>query len=184
MHPKNVIYVLCFLLFAVGCHTEKKGPKYQNQKILYGINTPDSIFNYPYDDGIWVTIKTTNQDKVASIIGLDTFTSANWAYGFKTSKNNNRKESSVFISPVINNNWILISGYNLPHSRLDDVAPFLNALSKEFGEAHYYLNHEKTYCIAKSKNGILERFARYHDIRDLIKKAKKLRLRNSLKWET
>nr|WP_321247472.1 hypothetical protein [uncultured Psychroserpens sp.] len=164
-------FILVFIsLLLFNCKPKKQKIDNSAEKQLAESKITDSLINYPYIDGIWITVKTNNKEKVASIIGLDEYETINWKYGFKSAKNNYRPESRVFISPIINDQWVLISGYNLPHPINDDFDSFLNRLSLEFGEAHYYLNHEKTYCIAKSKNGILERFIRYHDIRDLIEK--------------
>ena len=164
--------LILILLSLLVSNCKPKKQKFDNlaEKERFESKIFDSLINYPYADGIWITVKSNNKEKVASIIGLDHYESINWKYGFKNAKNNYPPENCVFISPIINDQWILISGYNLPHPIHDDFDSFLNKLSLEFGEAHYYLNHEKTYCIARSKNGILERFIRYHDIRDLIEK--------------
>ncbi|WP_298895641.1 hypothetical protein [uncultured Psychroserpens sp.] len=170
MRIKLLIYLCFFICTFLCCNSRQKEYKTVEELEIALSKTPDTLIDYPYNYGMWLTLKTTDQKKVAAVIGLEDYKPVNWKYGFKYAKNNNRNESCIFISPVINNNWLVLSGYNLPHPSTQDVVGFLNTLSLEFGEVHYYLYHEKIRCIVWSKNGVIERFVWYNDVREIMEK--------------
>lgn len=172
--PLKSFFVFIFIsAFISSCNFEKKENHLIDKMPSPKIAVADSIMNYPYRNGIWVTIKTTDQNKVAYIIGLETYELKNWEEGFKGIKGHNRITSRVFISPVINDEWILISGYDIPGPVGDNLETFLNELSTAFGEVHYYYSYKTELCIAKSKNGILKRFIRYNEVQNILEKGDK-----------
>ncbi len=88
---------------------------------------------------IWFAVKTTDKERVSKIIGLKKQMPSNWEYGIKRAY-----ENSIFISPEIQG-WTFVVGWGLPDgsstSSMSEVTTLLNALSKEFGEAQFYVSH-------------------------------------------
>jgi len=117
---------------------------------------------------IWAAVKTENTDSLLKILNLEKLRQANWVEGAIQAKG-----TDVFILPPIEG-WILISGGGLPipdHQKgIEKSKAFLNKLSKEFGEAQLYGNHQvsssafwmksvngqtvRLYCIADGNNFI------------------------------
>jgi hypothetical protein len=124
------------------------------------VDTPVS-FGYKC---IWISVKTSNKEKIAEILGLKQVHSENWKTGIEEAYND-----KIFITPQIGE-WTLIVGYGLadPNSKdeLDEANSYkekINKLSKEFGEAQFFATHRVTefHVWARSLNGQTVRFYSY-----------------------
>ncbi|BAO76493.1 hypothetical protein WPG_2263 [Winogradskyella sp. PG-2] len=133
----------------------------------------DSIINFPQGRRIWIALKTTDQKKVAELIGLDKFELTNWKTGFSKIVGKNKFSSRVFITPIINNEWILVTGFDLPAIVSKDFEDFAEELSKTFDHFSYYYIGRETFGLAKANNGILERYIYYNDNSTITEKGNK-----------
>ena len=165
---KKFVYLLIIAIGISACNSQKKE---STEKAIEEPTIPevlaDSIHNFYPGKRTWIALKTTDQKKVASIIGLEDYELTNWEEGLKNSRRTNRIDSRVFISPVINNEWIIVTGYDLPHIIHKKFEQFANELSSTFGHFSYYYVGKETFGLAKASNGILERHIYYNDNSDI-----------------
>jgi hypothetical protein len=163
MRPKHCI-IITLILFVFNCNSEKKTA---TDNIVEETTKPlteaDSIQNFHPSKRIWMALKTKDQKKVASIIGLEKYEVTNWELGIKNSYQTNRIDSRVFISPVINDEWIIVTGYDLPHITHKKFEDFAIELSSAFGHFSYYYVGKETFGLAKATNGNLDRYVYYND---------------------
>ncbi len=124
----------------------------------------DTIEDKPISFGykcMWFAIKTTEQEKVAQLLGLKKTTRSNWKNGLESAYNN-----AVFITPPVDG-WILAVGWGLPQAdskeTLEKTIDLANTLSRQFGEAQFFCTHRVTeyHCWLKSVNGKSERLYSY-----------------------
>jgi len=82
----------------------------------------------------WIAVKTNYREKVAATLGLTQLELANWSHGLEKAGDNH-----VFLTPNINS-WILAVGWGL--GEVWDKTALLEKLSREYGEAQFFLTHE------------------------------------------
>lgn len=96
---------------------------------------PDS-FGYKC---MWFAIRSENAQQVAEVMALKHLEPCNWAVGIEKAY-----EGDIFVTPAIDG-WTMIVGWGLPCA--DTPAGIVEAkdklllLSKEFGEAQYFITH-------------------------------------------
>jgi hypothetical protein len=121
------------------------------------IETVDhTIPDMPIDFGykcLWFAVKTDDKAKLATLLDLENIQDCNWKVGIDHAYDN----EIVFITPAING-WTFACGWALP-LHPDDVKIVLEDLSREFGEAQYFMTHRMTnfHCWMKATNGQMQR---------------------------
>lgn len=114
--------------------------------------TLDSPIGFGYKC-MWIAVKTTDQEKIADLLGFDKSQKTNWKNGIENAYNN-----SLFITPPIDE-WTLIVGYGFPREDnghgLSKIKDLLARLSSKFGEAQYFASHRvvEYHCWIKSIDG-------------------------------
>ena len=95
----------------------------------------------------WIAVKTNYREKVAATLGLTQLELANWSHGLEKAGDNH-----VFLTPNINS-WILAVGWGL--GEVWDKTALLEKLSREYGEAQFFLTHEgaHSYTYIRYANG-------------------------------
>lgn len=122
--------------------------------------TPDSPVGFGYKT-MWIAVKTDNQPKIATLLGMKDATSSNWKNGIERAYKN-----SIFITPTIDG-WTLAVGWGLPSGdseiSLIEIKKILKKLSVEFSEAHFFSTHRVVdfHCWIKSTNGNIDRLYSY-----------------------
>jgi len=99
----------------------------------------------------WIAVKTNYREKVAATLGLTQLELANWSHGLEKAGDNH-----VFLTPNINS-WILAVGWGL--GEVWDKTALLEKLSREYGEAQFFLTHEgaHSYTYIRYANGEMVR---------------------------
>ena len=165
----NIIIIWLF----ISCNSQTK----QSEKVITEPTETeieaDSIMNFPRGGRIWIALKTTDQNKIAKTIGLETYELTNWRTGFEKSRRSNQIASRTFITPVINNKWTLVTGYDLPFLLDRNFNDFVNELSTIFGDFSYYYIYKDTAGLVKAKDGKLERFVYYNNNSNITEKGDK-----------
>jgi hypothetical protein len=169
MKQIKYVIILLFVLLTFSCSKKSKGKeKFANATQII---IPDSIQNFQHKrNKNWIVVRTTNQKRIAELIGLETYENSNWEHGLNIS---HWGINYVYISPIVNDELIFIVGRKGPFypnsKRLRDL---LIKLSVEFGEVNYYYtysrhitshrnNNDISACIAKYVNGELIRYVYY-----------------------
>jgi len=95
----------------------------------------------------WIAVKTNYREKVAATLGLTQLELANWSHGLEKAGDNH-----VFLTPNINS-WILAVGWGL--GEVWNKTALLEKLSREYGEAQFFLTHEgaHSYTYIRYANG-------------------------------
>ena len=95
----------------------------------------------------WIAVKTNYREKVAATLGLTQLELANWSHGLEKAGDNH-----VFLTPNINS-WILAVGWGL--GEVWNKTALLEKLSREYGEAQFFLTHEgaHSYTYIRYTNG-------------------------------
>ncbi len=81
----------------------------------------------------WIAIKTDYREQVAATLKLNNLELVNWSNGLEKAN-----ENHVFLTPNIDG-WILAVGWGLGEA--DKQAQLLEKLSREYGEAQFFLTH-------------------------------------------
>lgn len=170
---KKFIFLIVICLTISSCYSEKKQSLITESATVKQDVVPDSIMNFPNGGRIWIALKTTNQKKVAEAIGLEDYESINWENGFKNSGRTNRFDNRVFITPVVDSTWTLVTGYDLPRCVDRNLEDFAKELSTTFGNLSYYYIGKETFGLAKASNGILERYIYYNNNSVITEKGEK-----------
>ena len=133
------------------------------KKSINKVNTinqpiPDSAVGFGYKCE-WIAVKTTEQEKVANVLGLKNLSKCNWKTGIDSAY-----EKGIFITPAIDG-WTLVCGWGLENTGLakitlkkesfDTLKVVLKTLSNAFGEVQFFLTHRvvDTHCWIKSIKG-------------------------------
>lgn len=85
----------------------------------------------------WIAVKTDYREKVAASLKLKNLELANWSHGIEKAN-----ENHVFLTPNING-WILAVGWGL--GEVWKKTELLEKLSREYGEAQFFLTHTGAY---------------------------------------
>jgi len=94
--------------------------------------TPDKAL--PFGSKMqWIAVKTNYREKVAATLQLNNLELANWSNGLEKAG-----ENHVFLTPNIDG-WILAVGWGL--GEVGKQAQVLEKLSREYGEAQFFLTH-------------------------------------------
>jgi len=95
-------------------------------------------------DMSWIAVKTNNPADVACILGLENAVHENWVQGVTTIYATQKSDTSILITPALDK-WVLIAGHALPQplgtNFTDKCTPLIISLSKEFGEAQYFMSY-------------------------------------------
>ena len=174
--------------------------KLKNDNVESNANYPDTLIK-PLEDMkpdkpvsfgykcVWIAVKTTDKEKVATIVGVKSRSTCNWSAGIEKAY-----EDKIFITPSVRG-WTFIIGYGLPHGdnkkNIDTLKTILNNLSKEFGEAQFFGTHRVVsfVCWIKSTNGKTSRVYSYADGENIVVEGdpteveKKMNLINTLSSE-
>jgi len=100
------------------------------------------VADLPQDFGrkaSWFAIKTSNTHAVINNLKLINLHSANWETGFYFGRNS-RCNSWVFVAPPIHDWTIVHTNLNFEDD-IDEPIEILKVLSKEFGEAQYFVSY-------------------------------------------
>jgi len=179
LNIKFSIVIVAFL-FLYNCKTEKKEPEVIVTEPAVPTIVADSIRSFYPGKRIWIALNTADQEKVAEVIGLEEFEPINWELGLKNSRRTNRIDSRVFISPVINEEWIIVTGYDLPSIVHRKFENFANELSEAFGHFSYYYAGKETFGLAKATDGNLERYIYYNNNSDVRTQGKQTQAEKDL----
>lgn len=90
----------------------------------------------------WFAIKTSDTNAVINHLKLTTPHVANWETGFYFGRNS-RSRSSVFVAPPMHGWTIIHTNLNF-EGYTEKAVKILKALSKEFGEAQYFVSYRYT----------------------------------------
>jgi len=81
----------------------------------------------------WIAVKTDYREQVAATLKLTNLELVNWSNGLEKAS-----ENDVFLTPNIDG-WILAVGWGL--GAVEKQAQLLEKLSREYGEAQFFLTH-------------------------------------------
>jgi len=99
-------------------------------------DTPDEPIAFGYKIS-WLTIRSTDTNHVARVVGLTDVQPANWETGLEAAIRGER----IFVSPAIEG-WIFVAGSDLPElaagDSLADWQRWLAAIAAEFSEVQYF----------------------------------------------
>jgi hypothetical protein len=88
---------------------------------------------------MWFAIRTEDTQRVIEVMALKHSEPCNWAVGIEKAY-----EDDIFITPPIDG-WTMVVGWGLPSADtpegIREVKESLLLLSKEFGEAQYFITH-------------------------------------------
>ncbi len=104
---------------------------------------------------LWMAIKSTDAERIATILDLRNAKPAGWHEGLESRK---PSEGGIYITPPIDG-WTLVVGWGFMADTLTETLTIAEELvevfSQEMGEAQYFCNHERAdyHCWIKATNG-------------------------------
>jgi len=110
----------------------------------------------------WIAVKSNDPAQVAKFLRLNTLKISHWKHGLNALYDPRKSDCAIFVTPTFDG-WVLIAGHALPQplgaSFVEKCIPLIASLSKEFGEAQYFLSHPSLdfFGWAKAMNGNLRR---------------------------